>query len=134
MHIYRDIHECNDKCYYCLCNRCGRDECKSLHCESCEGGRVGSNEVCRKFLSPPKPVEPTADSVCVDCGSADVHSIEFRTDYTFARNISAVNEGFEDIINDDLPLRLEGYYCHSCESFCSIRKNKVEEGDLDVDK
>lgn len=58
--------------------------------------------------------------ICVDCSSEDVHYIEFRTDYTTARFMYPMNDN-EEIDNEDLPLHLNGYYCHQCKSFSSIK-------------
>jgi hypothetical protein len=63
--------------------------------------------------------------VCSDCGSDKVYSIEFRTDAgACARTLNAVNEGVEDIANDDLSKYLGGYYCHKCQGFCSVVEKK----------
>lgn len=64
-------------------------------------------------------------AVCADCGSSNVYSIEFRTDYTNARSIDPLNDN-EDIGNDDLPYYLSGHYCRNCESLCSIKVKKVK--------
>ena len=60
--------------------------------------------------------------LCVDCGSENVHRIEFRTDGgACARTLDAINEGTEEIENNDLPKYLDGHYCHSCKCFCSVK-------------
>ena len=56
---------------------------------------------------------------CIECGSARVYEIEFRTDYTNARKIEPVNNS-KEIFNDDLPHYLDGYYCDRCRKFVSI--------------
>lgn len=58
--------------------------------------------------------------VCVECRSDNVHDVEFRTDYSHARLISAMNDGTKEISNDDLPYRLSGYYCGDCHAFRSV--------------
>ena len=67
--------------------------------------------------------------ICVDCKSRNVHGIEFRTDYTNARNIYPINDDVEEISNDDLPYRLEGYYCEDCQSLCSVKEIEEMKGD-----
>ena len=56
---------------------------------------------------------------CIECGSARVYEIEFRTDYTNARKIEPVNNS-KEINNEDLPYYLDGYYCDRCKKFVSI--------------
>lgn len=64
-------------------------------------------------------------SVCADCGSTKVYYIEFRTDGgATARTLDAVNDGVEELDNDDLPKYLGGYYCHACSSLCSTKKGE----------
>jgi hypothetical protein len=59
---------------------------------------------------------------CAYCGSLNIYRIEFRTDGgAYARTLDAVNDGIEEIENEDLPKYLNGFYCHSCKTFCSIK-------------
>lgn len=60
--------------------------------------------------------------ICVDCGGENAYRIEFRTDGgAYARTLDALNEGTEEIENEDLPKYLGGHYCHNCQSFCSAK-------------
>lgn len=59
---------------------------------------------------------------CVECGSQNVHKIEFRTDYSYTRNLEPVNSFTEPIENSDLPHYLYGHYCEICQSFVSIKE------------
>lgn len=43
---YRDIYEYHDKCYYCVCKECDKDNCKLVKCEFCEGGPTNSIKKC----------------------------------------------------------------------------------------
>lgn len=70
--------------------------------------------------------------VCIDCGSNQVYEIEFRTDYAHSRNLSAVNSGIKNLDQDDLPYYLEGYYCHDCEGFCSVKESTESDNNLEI--
>lgn len=63
--------------------------------------------------------------VCNDCESSSVYYIEFRMDNTHTHNLQKVNnedKGIKHITDNDLPKYLGGYYCHQCESFCSLKE------------
>lgn len=53
---------------------------------------------------------------CASCGGIDLHAIEFRTDNSNAGSIVAINDN-DELTNDDLPYRLDGTYCHTCQCF-----------------
>jgi hypothetical protein len=66
---------------------------------------------------------------CHECGSLDVHSIEFRTDYNHPRTLNALNDN-PWIEDEDLPHYLDGKYCHSCMQLVSV--DPAEEGSNDT--
>lgn len=63
---------------------------------------------------------------CLNCGSYDVHDIEFRTDNAYAHTITPANCSItEEIGNDDLPIRISGYYCQSCQNLVGISEDST---------
>ena len=64
---------------------------------------------------------------CIECNGINVHSLEFRMDYSRTRVISSVNQCVKEISNDDLPYRLEGHYCKDCDILVSVFTEKIEE-------
>lgn len=68
---------------------------------------------------------PRIATTCVDCKGENVHSIEFRTDYAKPRAVSSVNQWVDEIKDDAIPYQLNGYYCHDCQTFCSVERNEA---------
>lgn len=57
---------------------------------------------------------------CLECGSEDVYSLEFRTDYARPRTLNPMNNSSPEIDADDLPHRLGGHYCNGCGELVSV--------------
>jgi hypothetical protein len=64
--------------------------------------------------------------VCVECESREVYSVEFRTDYALPRYLDPVNKDIAEIDDEELPYRLEGHYCHGCNSLVSVEEVKIK--------
>ena len=59
-------------------------------------------------------------SVCADCGSYNVHSIQLRSDYG---SFSAVNQN-KELTNENKPYYVTGYYCEECDSTTLLKEKE----------